>query len=55
MLRDQRGRRLLRLRGRQAVDAAEMRETVRARYAAAAIATTDPAVEAGCCAPAGAG
>ena len=32
-------------------DADDMRETVRARYAAAAIATTEPAVEADCCSP----
>ena len=32
-----------------------LRETVRARYAAAAVATTDPTVEAGCCAPSGGG
>ena len=31
--------------------AGELRETVRARYAAAAIATTDPTLAAGCCGP----
>ena len=36
-------------------DADDMRETVRARYAAAAIATTEPAVEADCCSPSGGG
>ena len=39
----------------QTVDPDPMRETVRARYAAAAIATTDATVEAGCCAPSGGG
>jgi ubiquinone/menaquinone biosynthesis C-methylase UbiE len=33
----------------QAVSADELRETVRARYAAAALATSDPIAEAGCC------
>jgi arsenite methyltransferase len=32
-----------------AAGAEELRETVRARYAAAALATTDPAAETGCC------
>ena len=47
MLRDQR-------RGRSCGCAAatdDLRETVRARYAAAALATTDPTVAAGCCGP----
>ena len=34
-------------------DADELRETVRARYAAAAVATTDPTIAAGCCSPSG--
>jgi len=37
------------------VAADELRETVRARYAAAAVATTDATVEAGCCGPSGGG
>src|SRR5690349_978484 len=33
----------------KATDADELRETVRARYAAAAVATTSPTTQAGCC------
>ena len=43
----------MRLRRRQsdAADADALRETVRERYAAAALATTDPTAAAGCCGP----
>ena len=37
--------------GRTLPEADELRETVRERYAAAALATTDPAAVAGCCEP----
>ncbi len=37
--------------GRCGCAADELRDTVRARYAAAALATTDPTVAAGCCGP----
>ena len=37
--------------GRTLPEADELRETVRERYAAAALATTDPAAAAGCCEP----
>ena len=52
VLRDQRRRRQLRLRrrpDRDRCDADSLRETVRERYAAAALATTDPTAAAGCC------
>ena len=35
----------------QSLDTDDLRETVRARYAAAALATTDPTAAAGCCGP----
>ena len=37
--------------GQPATDADSLRETVRERYAAAALATTDPTAAAGCCGP----
>ena len=52
MLRDQcrrRQLRLLRRPERDGRDADALRETVRERYAAAALATTDPTAAAGCC------